>query len=97
MRASAAGADRKKPPVYRHQRNASTIKPHLVTQSPLSEVHGGVEALGAFTQIGSYVDNLPSTAYRPWQTVAYAEGERYATLITPGHSPTICDLVSCTI
>jgi hypothetical protein len=29
-----------------------------------------------FTDFGSYVDNLASTPYRPWQTVAEAEGER---------------------
>ena len=25
---------------------------------------------------GSYIDNRPSAPYGPWQTVAYAEGER---------------------
>jgi hypothetical protein len=29
----------------------------------------------SLTDFGSYVDNLRSTPYRPWQTVAYAEGE----------------------
>jgi len=52
---------------------------------------------GIFTHFGSYVDNLPSTPYHPWQTVAYAEGEKYAALTTPWPLPNICDSVSCTI
>ena len=43
--------------------------------------------LGPFTQIGSYVDNLPSTPYRPWQTVAWAEGERQGSVDTPWPLP----------
>ena len=31
-----------------------------------------------FTHFGSYVDNSTSTPYRPRETVAYTEGERYA-------------------
>ena len=36
-----------------------------------------------FTHFGSYIDNLPSTPYRPWQTVAEAAGERWPALTTP--------------
>jgi hypothetical protein len=28
------------------------------------------------SEYGSYIDNRPSAPYGPWQTVAYAEGER---------------------
>ena len=46
---------------------------------------------------GSYVDNLSSTLYRPWQTVAYAEGERYAVLTAPDCSPTLCHSLGCAV
>src|SRR4030095_7665625 len=38
-----------------------------------------------FTHFGSYVDNSTSTPYRPRETVAYTEGERYAASTV--HSP----------
>src|SRR4030095_5272702 len=38
-----------------------------------------------FTYCGSYVDNSTSTPYRPRETVAYIEGERYAASTV--HSP----------
>jgi len=50
-----------------------------------------------FTHFSSYVDNLSSTLYRPWQTVAYAEGERYAVLTAPDCSPTLCHSLGCAV
>src|SRR5215217_7299037 len=49
---------------------------------------GGYRHVGApITENGSYIDNLTSTPYRPWETVAYGEGERYAVLTVPWPLP----------
>src|SRR5215216_6777860 len=61
-------------------------------QGPLTFL-GGLPVLlclgcpGEFTHFASYVDNRTSTPYRPRETVASTEGERYATSTAHPYTP----------
>src|SRR5438132_1499220 len=57
----------------------------VIATSDMSRV-GGYRQVGVpITENGSYVDNSTSTPYRPRETVAFTEGERYAASTV--HSP----------